>query len=294
MIAKLTRRTNRSGFTLLEVLLASAIAILLLAALYVAFDVVLRQADGGREAVARGDLTRAVVNRMTIDLSCCIGPMPPKSGGGIPDDSAPTTGNTASSEATAVGTATGTTDLAASETVTAADLPFQGGLFGSEKQVTLFVSRVPPALAHPETADAALVGTIDTRPDLRRVTYYMSAKGLCRQERPWVTADGIRNSADPDRADEDGDLISEEVTDVTFSYFGSSGWQSTWTGSDTASDGGSVAGPPRAIMITMVVKTAGSSESKTISHVIAVRAAIGLATPPETEAETTETTTTTP
>lgn len=298
----IANRAIRRGFTFLEVLLASAIAVLLLGALYVAFDMTLRQADAGRETVDRGDLVRSIANRMTIDLACCIGPMPPKSGGGIPQDAAAGTtsstsgtstgstttatgGSTASSAETAAGVATGTTDLSLSEGVAAADLPFQGGLFGSDKQVTLFVSQVPPALARPETADPFLGGAIDTRADLRRVTYYLGANGLCRQVRPWVTADGVRNSAEPDRADESIDLIAEEVKDVSFAYFDGATWVGSWTGSEPASDGGSVKGPPRAIRITMVIQLPGATESKTISHVIPVRAAIGLYQPPAAEEE---------
>jgi hypothetical protein len=60
--------------------------------------------------------------------------------------------------------------------------------------------------------------------DLRRITYYRGASGLCRQERPWVTSDGVWNSADADRTDELGDLLAEEITDVQFQYFDGSSW----------------------------------------------------------------------
>src|SRR5207249_7423270 len=45
------RRNRRRGFTLLEVLLAAAIGVLLLAALYIAMEVQLNHARAGREAV---------------------------------------------------------------------------------------------------------------------------------------------------------------------------------------------------------------------------------------------------
>lgn len=277
----------RPGFTLLEVLLASVIALLLLAALYVSFDLTLRQMDDGRDAIAQAAMARAVVNRMNIDLSCCIGPMPPKSGGGIPEDTfSPSANSQLSSEELAAGVATGTVDLGDSEGTLAADLPFQGGLFGSENEVTLFVSRVPPALAFPETADVNAGGFIDMRPDLRRVTYYLGSNGLCRQERPWVTADGVRNSAEADRSDESLDLIAEEVTSVSFSYFDGSGWVSVWTGSDPSTDGNSVIGPPRAIRITMTIQLAGGGEPRIVTHVIPIRAAVGLYRPPAAEEET--------
>lgn len=293
----IARRPRRPGFTLLEVLLASALGLLLLAGLYVAFDVTLRQADTGRQAVEQGDLSRAIVNRMTIDLSGCIGPLQPKSGGGLPQE-AQTTGTASSSGSTttagtASGTATaGTASAGTASTGTAspvatldpssapqdtgeqaADVPFQGGAFGTANQLTLFVSRVPPSLTGADMA-------FDPRPDLRRVIYYLGSNGgLCRQERPWVTADGVRNSVDPDLATESLDRIAPEVTDVLFEYFDGGSWASQWTGSDATTDGTTPIGPPRAVRVTLTIQPPGGTP-RTIKHVIPLRAAVGLAAPP--------------
>src|SRR5688500_3125221 len=75
MILPPTRR--RGGFTLLEVLLASALAIILMAALYVALDVQLRLAAAGRDSIEQATLTRAIVMRLEPDLSSGIGPGAP-------------------------------------------------------------------------------------------------------------------------------------------------------------------------------------------------------------------------
>jgi prepilin-type N-terminal cleavage/methylation domain-containing protein len=297
----MVRTPRRSGFTLLEVLLASAIAMLLLAALYVAFDITLKQADAGREAVARGNLSRNITNRMEMDISSCIVPMPPKSGGGIPQDtsSGTTTSNstasTASSADVAVGVAAGTTDLSQSEGTAAADVSFQGGLYGTDSQLTLFISRVPLCLVNPETANPQTGSLPDPRSDLRRITYYLGSNGtgLCRQERPWVTADGVRNSTDPDSGDDGVDLIAQEVTAITFSYFDGTNWQTSWTGSDTTTDGTTVKGPPRAVKVTMTIQPPGDSDPKTVTHIILVRAAFGLAQPPVADDSTADPSTTT-
>ncbi len=289
----IVRRTDRRGYTLLEVLLASAISIMLLGALYVAFDLTLRQTDAGREAVAKGDLSRAIVNRMTIDITGCIGPMQAKSGGGVP---ATTTAAATPTAPTATASAITVADTSAStlpEGAAAADVAFQGGLFGNDKQVTLFVSRVPTALVNPELAMAVAASAKTLPPDLRRVSYYLgSSGGLCRQEKPYVTADGVRNSTDPDRTQEADDLISNEVLDMTIEYFDGSAWQTEWTGSDLTDDEQSVKGPPRAIRMTLVIQVLGAAQSKTIQHVFSVRAAIGLYTPPAADADPTAATTT--
>jgi len=290
----IVRHTTRRGYTLLEVLLASAISIMLLGALYVAFDLTLRQTDAGREAVAKGDLSRAIVNRMTIDFTGCIGPMQVKSGGGVPATTTaaatPTTPSaTVAADAIAVAD---TSALTLPEGTAAADVPFQGGLVGNDKQITLFVSRVPTALVNPELAMAVAASAKTLPPDLRRVTYYLgSSGGLCRQEKPYVTADGVRNSIDPDRSQEADDLISDEVLDMTVEYFDGSAWQTEWTGSDLTDDEQSVKGPPRAIRMTLVIQVLGATQSKTIQHVFPVRAAVGLYTPPAPEEDPATTTT---
>src|SRR5947209_8813225 len=75
----MTRRSQsrRGGFTLLEVLLASALAVILMAALYVALDVQLRLAEAGRQSIEQATLTRAVVQRLENDLSSGVGPVAP-------------------------------------------------------------------------------------------------------------------------------------------------------------------------------------------------------------------------
>jgi prepilin-type N-terminal cleavage/methylation domain-containing protein len=296
----LRRTARRPGFTLLELLLASAIGVLLMGALYFAMDVVLRQTDRGREEVEKNDTARAIVNRMTIDFNGITGPMPPRSGG-IADSSAAAsaatgstgTAGTTGAAATAApattttpATSTTTTDPTATTTdptdptqtpaATGANLPFGCGVVGTDKQVTLFVGRVPKGLSDPGTDPTLLMPT-----DLRKVTYYLASdgKGLCRQESPWVTADGIWNTTDPDRTNELLDMVAEEITDITFEYFDGTNWQTSWDGTMANLDEKSLMGPPRAIRVTLVIEKTGSNGEKinqTVRHVLPIRAANGL------------------
>ena len=50
------RDSRRRGYTLLEILVASAIAVLLMSALYVAVDLQLRHAQAGREVIEQSVL----------------------------------------------------------------------------------------------------------------------------------------------------------------------------------------------------------------------------------------------
>jgi prepilin-type N-terminal cleavage/methylation domain-containing protein len=291
---KRNSRRRRRGFTLLEVLLASVIALFLLGALYAAFDMVLKQQDAGRVAVSKGDDARAVINRMSIDLAGCLGPMPPKSGGGISTDETATTTTTAPSTTSTTTTSSTTTEGTNTESASTdststdggtqvlADVPFQGGLFGSSSQVTLFCSRVPPGL----TISGTLADPTQQQPaDLVRVSYYLhsSGRGLCRQVRPWVTADGVRNATDPDRSTEDADIVADDVVSLSFEYLDAGSWMGEWDGSQVKTDGKTAVGPPRAIKVVLTLDVDG--EQTTVTHVFPVRAGVGLFIPPMAEEE---------
>ena len=60
---------RRSGFTLLEVVLATGIAVMLLGGLYVAVDMQLRLAQESRDVVQESTLSRALFDRMDNDAS---------------------------------------------------------------------------------------------------------------------------------------------------------------------------------------------------------------------------------
>ena len=95
----MTLRPRRPGFTLLELLLATLIAGLLLAALYIALNMTLRQTQDAKEMVEVDGIARGTFQRMTLDLNGVLGPLPPKSGGTLtssgggstPTTSTPTT-----------------------------------------------------------------------------------------------------------------------------------------------------------------------------------------------------------
>lgn len=292
-------RTRRSAFTLLEVLLASLIAILLLAALYFAMDMTLRQTAESRDAVDVDNLSRGVFTRVNIDLSGSLGPLPPKSGGNAasstpapaaatdPMMTATTPAATDPAAALAAAAADPTAALAAATdaaaTPQAADLSFQAGVIGSDKQLTVFVSRLPGTL----TSAKGLTEIPGTQlpSDLYRITYWLSQNGgLCRQERPWVTADGVRNSADPDLSDEAGDTLVQEVTDVTFEYFDGSSWLPSWDGTQPSPDGVTPTGPPRAVRVKLTFSIPASRPGNqplehTVEQVIPIRTAPGPNTP---------------
>jgi prepilin-type N-terminal cleavage/methylation domain-containing protein len=309
----LPKAHRRPGYTLLEILVATVIALLLMSGLYVAFDVTLGQTQSGSDLVREADLSRAVFNRMNMDLALPVGPLPPKSGGGIDDQAAattPSTGTGTTSDSTTTGstttgstttdtagtttTPTDTTASADAQSTIAASIPLQAGVIGTSNQLTMFVSKVPPFLL-----DRSGMATADQQaaPDLRKITYYLGNNGgLYREEKPWVTADGVQNTTEPDRSNDAANIIAPEVSAVLFEYADGTGWVSTWDGSYPSTDGTSTQGPPRAIRVTLTLDLPDSSTGKLvkkqIQHVFAVRAAVGLAAPPEPPVPEPETATT--
>ena len=292
----------RRGYTLLEVLIASTIAVLLLAALYFSFDLTLRTADTGRALVAESDLNRAVINRMALDLSSPLGVLPPMSGGAIDGSSSgtpsgdttttdpvPTTTTATPSATTTTGSTTGSTGSSTtSDTATDALIPFQAGVVGTGDSLILFASKVPQWLSDQEVAadpNAILPS------DAHRISYYLhsSGRGLCRQDRPWVTADKVGNTTEIDRSAEDGEIIAPEVVALEFGYADGTGYTGEWDGTQASLDGSSTTGPPRAIKVTITFEFKdrdGVAAQKKIAHVFPLRSAVGLIQPDATTAET--------
>ena len=273
----MTRRTaaRRPGYTLLEILIASVIGLMLMAALYAAFSLVITDTSIGRDLTAESDLSRGIINRVGIDLGSPVGMLPPKSGGnpGASGGSTPTSEET--TPTTTSPTTTGT-DGETTTVVAGTDIPFQAGLIGTETQLVVFLSRSPDYLRKRGVYDPAVL----LPSDVVKVTYYMhsSGRGLCRQERSWATRDGVWNSIDPDRSTEKDDLIAPEVVAVRFEFASGTGYISSWDGAASGTDGATNTGPPRAVKMTFTLELPvrnGEPVQKEISHVYPIRASIG-------------------
>ncbi len=263
-----TARVRRGGFTLLEVLLASALAVILMAALYVALEVQLQLANAGRESIEQATVTRALVLRFENDLAGCIGPGAPAVTG-------------ASTTAT---TGTGEADPAAAMAEPTDTISFQGGTIGEADgdngRLTLYVSKVAGLGAAADSSTGAA-----NPADVHRVTYWMTAKGLARQSIPWVTSERVQLSTEPyiEEGREANDYsIAEEVTQLKFSYWDGSQWTETWDGRQQNSAGTGITGPPMAIRVHFWMNVPGQDQPKEFRHTISVLAAPGTAVPETT------------
>jgi prepilin-type N-terminal cleavage/methylation domain-containing protein len=294
-------RGRRNGFTLLEVLLASGIAVLLMAGLYVAMEVQLRQAQEARAVVDEATVVRSVVDRIGNDLTPSLTP----GGGRIQSNSSSSGGaasaaagtgqgattstsssSTATGNAGATGSGTGT-DMQTQDAVPSNFL-FQAGVVGDDKRLTIYVSRVPGAA--PASSDSS--ADAPTPSDLWMVVYGIAENGgLTRQETPWLTSDDAVNLIDIDNADVPKYVI-EEVVDIDFQYWDGSAWQPSWDGTQLSDDQKTPIGPPMAIAVTLTVRMPSSGGSdqpaeKKCRHVIAIPTAPA----PPTSADMSTTTT---
>src|SRR5947207_1950111 len=80
LIAPLRRKRDegRPAYTLLEVLVASAVGVLLMGALYMAISVQLRHAQIGRDLLEESLLARALLARIEKDIRSSLGPPFPR------------------------------------------------------------------------------------------------------------------------------------------------------------------------------------------------------------------------
>lgn len=270
---------KRRGFTLLEMILAMAIGLVLLSALYVTMNSQLSSAQAGRDVLQEGTLARALLSRMSGDILGNLGPLDPKV---LPDSSASSSSTTdqgstssgsTSSGSTGSDTSSGSTTSGSSDSsstssssMSSSSTPvsdgttvhFNVGVFGTANMLVLSISKAPRKL--PWQSESTQTGISD----LQRVTYWMVADGdkagLARLELSNPTTPE-NDSKYPDVSNPGTYIIAPEVRNVTFQYYDGSGWVDSWDGSAAGADGETPQGPPSAIAITLelrrVVHTSG-------------------------------------
>ena len=315
------QRTNdgiraRPAFTLLEMILAASIAVVLLAALYVAVDLQLRHASSARDVVEQTTLARTLLNRIASNITPGITTADPTryqqsgqsggSGGGTSGGSSAkttqggTTGgaagatpsaNTASSSNS--GNTQGTVATTTTNTVgsfTPASTPGTAtsspnglavlALQGDSTTLTLYLSRVP---ANPNSSQSPNQNQTDQTQlpgvsDMRRIYYWLDSEGLCRQEINPVTSEDAMNGNVPSGSPDPStkQLLAREVRSLQFRYFDGTDWNDTWDGTQTGSDNVTPIGPPVLVEITIGLALPDSNEVKTYRHVVSIPTANGV------------------
>ncbi len=262
-----SQRPLRVGYTLLEVVLSVALALILLAALYTAMDLELRQADIGRELVQQATVSRSIVQKMGTDITPALAPVMPVKASTTVD---PTTG-------LAVDPATMTTEAdAATMEALQESAPYIAGIVGEEKSITLFIARNGAGNPKQDGMNVAPTG-------VRRVTYWMIEGGLARQELTSILNEvtkSTKSGPDLTQGDEMSYLFAEEVIDATFEYWDGASWATSWDGSQLGADNKTMIGPPLAVRVTLTLQLPPQNPreepiQKIIKHTFALQAAPG-------------------
>lgn len=303
--------SGRPGFTLLEVTLALAVAVLLMAGLYVALSTLVNQQHQGRIVMDEAGQVRTLFSRLSNDITCHLPPIDPRNvrlpsvvnpaTGSSMDkaSSSSSTGNTTSSGTTSSSNnSSNTTDPNSSSTTNseAGDssqnsnsggglqlATFNVGVQGTSDRLTLAITR---ALQPRELLGEANVGP-GAFCDLRRISYWLvpgqdgMGGGLARYEFQQVASDEA--TADPFAVDDPGRfIIAPDVVGLTFEYFDGQAktWVQSWDGSQTGTDGKTPRGPPLAIAITVEVRRRAAAAgqpapTRTFRHVITIPTANG-------------------
>jgi type II secretory pathway pseudopilin PulG len=233
-------RLRRSAYTLLELILAIAICVLFLGALFAAMQVQLRHVQAGREVSEHSGLARALLARISNDIAHSLTPPAPAFFSSSSNSSSSPAGT--SSGSSTPGSSSSSSSVTANST-----FQFDFGLQGDRSKLTLFSCGLPP---EPNPQRKELGG------DLRFITYWIAQRdqapmGLARLELKRVTADVAGQLPAAGSAEEAACLIAEEVKSLEFRYLDKYGWNSTWDGTATGPDWLTLVGPPRAIEITL-------------------------------------------
>ncbi len=297
-----TGYTARPAYTLLEVLLATAIGLILLGALYVAVNVQLRHAQAGRDAIEHTTLARAILVRMANDINQCLAAYNPNTatpssssggrGGGTGgsgqagaasgSSASAGTGSSSAGSTVSAGTASSGGGTASANTAGTASNSVQinYGVQGDASTLTLSVGRLPREFTLGTNSDSATNPTAGVS-DLRFISYWLvgdngSAQGLARQDYAQVTSTDALNVLPPNVPDPASCVIAEEVKSLTFSYYDGSTWQASWDSTTAGPDGVTPVGPPVAIAIVLGIAVPGQADLKQYRHVVPVPTANNL------------------
>lgn len=310
------RRPSRSGFTLLEVVLATAIAVLLLGALYVAVDMLLGSMQQSRDMVDESTLSQALFNRMDKDVSQVIGLPDParyrfQNGQDTPDISSSSNNGAGGANASGAGanasgagqsgsaSSSGTSSTGAlssfgdSSAITNGQgtinivLPF--GVMGDSETLHLFVSNLPREVFASGYSFADMANGAYTPPtagDVRRISYWLaggadSPAGLARQDVGVSTGDDALQSLPPGLDNDPAYVIADEVRGLSFQYFDGQQWWDTWDSTQAGPDGVTPIGSPVAINVTVTValpRTPGQAQEsvRTYQHTLYIPSANGI------------------
>jgi len=292
---------TRTGFTLVELLLAAALTAVVMLAVYSSLSLYQRLITAGQDNSERTQLKRAILEAMKKDIQSLVYYAPPV----VAAESGTASGDAAEADA---GMEMETTD----ETGTEEIVPQAGsGLYGDLQTLMLHVSR--PPLSAASQGDPALV----TEVDLRSVSWFLATpnaaglagavgnlasgggmmmsrtsavQGIARLQGPSFALDYADSQEATALLAERAEILTDEVTLLEFRYFDGLEWLDMW-------DSDAMESLPTAVEITIGFRaastgtpstTTSSTEESAIVDITRYVVELPLYSPPETESTETE------
>jgi len=257
-------RHRQEGFTLVEVLLALALSVVLMGAVYVGLSLYRQLSTTGREQVERSQIIRALQRKMTVDVRSVVFTPPSETG----EESAGTTAEEAGSESTEE-TTNEIEIIDPTDAITVA----AKGIIGDSQSLVLHISRPPRDFNYSSLQDAQRTSTGQSS-DLLTVTYLLSSpdagglqaavanatgkSGLARLSGDRLTMDIADAAGNVDQLASTAVILAEEVRFVQFHYWDGLQWYETWDSNQTGT-------LPRAIEVTLGLRNPASSAASSES-----------------------------
>ena len=255
---------SRNGFTLLELFLTLAMAVVLMTLINSAFQFYARDMDSSDVDMRRTMLASAVMQMIEDDLRATLHPEPLDTsalaellsstasvGGGGNSGGGGSAGGAAAGAATEdeAGMEDTAVEEESLETTTGVAVLQSPGLIGSQYQLQIDTSRLPRLEEYTILLDSDPGNLMDLPSDLKTVTYYVQGAESIGIDDPLAELDGsvvseggglVRRVLDRSATtyaslsgnlsalSQTGELLAPEVTGIEFSYWDGVTWQIEW------------------------------------------------------------------
>ena len=229
-------------------MLSLTLAIVLLGAVYSAMNQSWRLTASGREEMARSQLARALLRKISIDIRAVMFVPPPPGTGETEDAAASTTGSSATTTTGSTTGTTGTSGSAGAATTTGATTGTAGtdsteepepspasiGIRGTMTQMELHISRARRDLNFSTDVDG---NNVELRTsDLRAVTYSLAlpgsgsttGAGLIRTEGDRLIVQAVEEQGGLATQASRSQILAPEVAAIAFRYFDGVAWYEQW------------------------------------------------------------------